>query len=113
FGTSAATLLGDLLLSWSDELFAEATAELGEPANAARREFATMRAEVTVGQYLDILEEHAWITRPDAEATSRAQKVVVYKSAKYSVEAPLIIGALLGGADEEQVAALRHYGVPL
>lgn len=113
FGTAAATLLGDLLLSWSDELFAEATLGFGEFATAARREFATMRAEVTLGQYLDVLEEHAWIAYPDAQAAARAQKVVVYKSAKYSVEAPLVIGALLGGADAAQVGALRGYGVPI
>ena len=113
FGQAAAMLLGDLLLSWSDELFAAASDGFGEQGAAARREFATMRAEVTLGQYLDVLEEHAWITRSDQEATARAQKVVVYKSAKYSVEAPLVIGALLGGADEGQVEALRRFGVPL
>lgn len=113
FGTAAATLLGDLLLGWSDELFEMASAGFGEPARAARREFATMRAEVTLGQYLDVLEEHAWIARSDSEAAARAQKVVIYKSAKYSIEAPLVIGALLGGADAEQVASLRGFGVPL
>jgi len=113
FGQAAALLLGDLLLSWSDELFAIATAEFGPTAAAARTEFATMRAEVTLGQYLDVLEEHAWIAQSDAEAAARAQKVVIYKSAKYSVEAPLVIGALLGGADEAQVESLRRYGVPL
>jgi len=113
FGTAAATLLGDLLLSWSDELFADASRRFGAHADAGRREFATMRSEVTLGQYLDVLEEHSWIARPDAEAAARAQKVVVYKSAKYSVEAPLVIGALLGGAGEREVAALRGFGVPL
>ena len=112
FGSGAAMLLGDLLLSWADEQFAEASSVFDSGA-AARREFATMRAEVTVGQYLDLLEEHAWLTASDAEAAARAQRVVVYKSAKYSVEAPLVIGARLGGADDEQVEALRRFGVPL
>jgi geranylgeranyl diphosphate synthase type I len=39
--------------------------------------------------------------------------VIVYKSARYSVEAPLAIGAALGGASAEQLAALRAFGLPL
>ncbi len=82
-------------------------------ASSAIAEFERMRAEVILGQYLDVLEEHSWIGRPDADAARRAQRVVIYKSAKYSVEAPLVIGALLGGATAAQVTALRGFGVPL
>jgi geranylgeranyl diphosphate synthase type I len=39
--------------------------------------------------------------------------VIVYKSAKYSVQAPLTIGASLGGGTLAQVAALRDFGLPL
>ena len=115
FGTSSALLLGDLLLSWSDELFADGLQKLGslEARIAARTEFTAMRMEVTVGQYLDILEESAWARQPEAEQLSRANRVIVYKSAKYSVEAPLAIGASLGGGSLAQVAALRDFGLPL
>jgi geranylgeranyl diphosphate synthase type I len=115
FGTSAALLLGDLLLGWSDELFDRGGALLDDPkaALAGRREFNRMRTEVTAGQYLDILEEHAWTTHPETQTLPRAHRVVVYKSAKYSIEAPLAIGASLGGADESVVAALRDFGLPL
>ena len=115
FGRSAGLLLGDLLLGWSDELFDQGTAILGnrDAATAGRREFALMRTEVTAGQYLDILEENAWATYPEAESLPRAHRVIVYKSAKYSIEAPLAIGAALGGALPEQLAALRAFGLPL
>jgi len=115
FGQAAALLLGDLLLGWADALFDEGASALRSRADGdrAKAEFAKMRAEVILGQYLDVLEEHSWIARPDAEAAMRAQRVVVYKSAKYSVEAPLVIGALLGGASAEQISALRGYGLPL
>jgi len=115
FGDAAALLLGDLLLGWADSAMREASGLLAsrQAATAATAEFERMRAEVILGQYLDVLEEHSWIARPDSEAAQRAQRVVVYKSAKYSVEAPLIIGALLGGATAAQVAALRGFGVPL
>lgn len=115
FGRSAAVLLGDLLLGWSDELLDRGIALLADrrAGAAARAEFNRMRTEVTAGQYLDVLEEHAWNIAGDREALPRAHRVVVYKSAKYSVEAPLAIGAALAGASPAQSAALREFGLPL
>ena len=115
FGTSTAILLGDLLLGWSDELFEEGLALLSDrdAARAARAEFFRMRTEVTVGQYLDVLEEDSWRSRPDSEALPRAHRVIVYKSAKYSVEAPLVIGGALAGGSLGQLSALRAFGLPL
>jgi geranylgeranyl diphosphate synthase type I len=115
FGRSSALLLGDLLLGWSDELFDSGTRELADrhAALAARAEFTLMRMEVTVGQYLDILEEESWNVRPESELLGRAHRVIVYKSAKYSVEAPLVIGAALGGGSSAQLASLRQFGLPI
>ncbi len=115
YGDATALLVGDLLLAWSDELFESGAAVLAHPdaSAAARREFAMMRTEVTVGQYLDMLEETSWRTRPEAELLPRAHRVIVYKSAKYSVEAPLAIGASLAEASLAQLAALRAFGLPL
>ena len=115
FGGSAALLLGDLLLGWSDEIFDSALRSLTDPAASAegRAEFNRMRTEVTVGQYLDIVEENAWRNHPESELLPRAHRVIVYKSAKYSVESPLAIGSALGGGTTEQTAALRAFGLPL
>jgi geranylgeranyl diphosphate synthase type I len=115
FGESSALLLGDLLLAWSDELFDDGCRRLPDrgAGEAARSEFARMRTEVIVGQYLDILEEASWRSRPDSELLSRAHRVILYKSAKYSVESPLVIGGSLAGASLEQLAALREFGLPL
>ena len=115
FGQSAALLLGDLLLAWSDQLMSSgAQAEPNRhSAQAARNEFDRMRVDVTAGQYLDIVEENAWPTVDKLDALSRAQQVVIYKSAKYSIEAPLVIGAAIGGASEEHIRTLREFGLPL
>jgi geranylgeranyl diphosphate synthase type I len=115
YGLSAALLLGDLLLGWSDDLVDAGVALSGDAASgrAAREEFARMRTEVTAGQYLDIFEEMAWRALPESEHLSRAQRVIVFKSAKYSVEAPLAIGASLAGGSLAQIAALRDFGLPL
>ncbi|MBM7504589.1 polyprenyl synthetase family protein [Agromyces aurantiacus] len=115
YGRATAILLGDLLLGWSDELLDEGLAVLPDPAAArtARTEFNRMRTEVTVGQYLDILEERAWLAMPDDEQRARAERVVVYKSAKYSIEAPLVIGGAIAGGGPAQLQALQAFGLPL
>lgn len=107
FGGAAAILLGDLCLVWSDELLHGAGLD---PATLARARpvFDLMRTEVTVGQYLDV---H---TQASGEvSTARATKVARYKSAKYTVERPLLFGAALAGAPDEVTAAYSGYGLPL
>lgn len=115
FGESAAIIFGDLILVWSDERFIEATALAADPAwgRRAREEFRRMRAEVAAGQYLDLVEEVAWPAVPVADRALRARRVATSKSARYSVEAPLVLGALLAGADDERVARIRAFGLPL
>jgi geranylgeranyl diphosphate synthase type I len=114
FGRSAAVLLGDLLVAWSDDLLESGLAD-ADPAVAAhaRAEYARMRRDVTVGQYLDIAEESAFQTSPDHQHADRALRVASLKSARYSVEQPLLIGAALAGADDAQRAALRGFGHPI
>jgi geranylgeranyl diphosphate synthase type I len=115
FGRSSAVLLGDLLLCWADELFDDAVGltTIREDGRAARAEFNRMRLEVTAGQYLDIVAEAAWPHVQDSEAVRTAERVIVFKSAKYSIESPLVIGATLAGATMPQLAALRAFGLPL
>lgn len=110
-GRSAAILLGDLLVAWSDDLFEE---DLGlAPAGAAaasRAEYARMRRDVTIGQYLDVAEESAHITTPATEQLARALAIASHKSARYSVQQPLLIGATLAEASEQQRGALDAFG---
>lgn len=115
FGESSAIIFGDLLLVWSDECFIEATLAADSPVagRRAREEFRRMRAEVAAGQYLDLVEEVAWPTVPVAELDTRARRVATAKSARYSVESPLVLGALLAGADDEHVERIRAFGLPL
>ncbi|GAA2153802.1 polyprenyl synthetase family protein [Kitasatospora kazusensis] len=111
YGASAAVLLGDLLLIWCDELFIRS----GLPSArvlAAKPAFDLMRTEVMVGQYLDVLEPVAGDSA-DEGALQRARTVLHYKSAKYTIERPLQVGALLAGADPELVAAYSAFGLPL
>ncbi len=107
FGDSAAVLLGDLALVWSDELLHSAGVDVADLARA-RPVFDQMRTEVTVGQYLDVHTQATGDT-----SVERAGKVARFKSAKYTVERPLLIGAALAGADSALVRAYSDFGLPL
>ena len=112
FGRAAAVLLGDLLVAWSDDLL-EAGIAASAHAAAVRAEYARMRRDVTIGQFLDIAEESAWSVNDDDGHAERALRVVSLKAARYSVEQPLLIGAAIAGADAAQQEALRAFGHPL
>lgn len=112
FGRASAVLLGDLLVAWSDDLLEQSL--IGEASAAdVRAEYARMRRDVTVGQMLDIAEESAWSVSPASDQLDRALRVAWLKSARYSIEQPLVLGATLAGADARQLAALRAFGHPV
>jgi geranylgeranyl diphosphate synthase type I len=107
FGTGAAILVGDLALVWSDELLRGSgisVAALGR----ARAVWDTMRTEVTAGQYLDLLRAAGGLPGPDGALT-----VARYKSAGYTVQRPLQLGAAIAGAGEDVRAACTAIGLPL
>ena len=115
FGVAGSVLVGDLMLGWSSEIFGNALLQSPnrEIESACRDEFSLMRVEVMAGQYLDVLEENAAATRPVSEGVGRAEKVILYKTAKYSIEAPLRIGAAFAGADPAKLSQFTHFGIPL
>jgi geranylgeranyl diphosphate synthase type I len=107
YGAAAAILLGDLLLSWSDELLRRS----GLPHDRVRDAltvFDLTRSEVIAGQFLDVSAQ----ARGESDV-DMAMTVLRYKSAKYSVERPLHLGATLAGATPEVLAALTSFGLPL
>src|SRR4051794_2425352 len=107
YGASAAILLGDLLLSWSDEMLRRCGLPL-ERVMAALDVFDRCRSEVIAGQFLDVSVQARGAADVDAAMT-----VLRYKSAKYSVERPLHVGATLAGATADQLVELSAFGLPL
>ncbi|WP_295698979.1 polyprenyl synthetase family protein [Lapillicoccus sp.] len=113
FGEAAAILAGDLCLQWTDELYSTS----GLPAEhlgRARRTFDMMRTQLMGGQYLDILESaRGWDGLDTAARIASARNVIRYKSAKYTIEHPLLIGATAGGVPATAIDALSRYGLAL
>ncbi|WP_246086751.1 polyprenyl synthetase family protein [Nocardioides humi] len=107
YGAAAAILLGDLLLSWADELLRRCG--LGwDRVGPALEVFDLCRSEVIAGQFLDVSVQ----ARGRADV-AQAMTVLRYKSAKYSIERPLHVGAALAGADPAALDLLTGFGLPL
>jgi geranylgeranyl diphosphate synthase type I len=111
FGVSAAVLAGDLCLTWSDELYTGS----GLPSAAltrGRAVFNAMRTQLMGGQYLDLLEQ-ATAGQGAGSTLQRARRVIQFKSARYTVEHPLLLGARLAGAGDEVQTGFSRFGLPL
>lgn len=108
FGTSVAILVGDLSLCWADDLFINSLMHSGLDFEALHRALPAwqgMRTEVIGGQLLDISLEASGSDDPERSAT-----VNRFKTAAYTIERPLHIGAAIAGASEETIDALRGFG---
>lgn len=105
-GKSLAMLVGDLLMALAGQLFVDS----GLPAgylSRARPLWAALARELIAGECLEILCTGAV---PDI---AESLKVIRYKTAKYTVEQPLLIGGALGGANDRLRKAFSAYGLPL
>ncbi|MEE1929893.1 polyprenyl synthetase family protein [Streptomyces sp. TRM 70351] len=103
---SLAVLVGDLLMAWAGQLFAAC----GLPAAYLARGrplWAVLARELVAGECLEILRTGS---RPD---TAASLQVVRYKTAKYTVEHPLLMGGALAGASTGLRGLLSAYGLPL
>lgn len=118
FGRAGALLLGDLLLVWSAEMFANSGLTAAQLADA-QTPLQAVRTEVTAGQYLDVVAQSIdpyARTRTAAGVTdleALIARVVTYKSACYTIERPLHIGAALAGATPDRFETFTAYGRPL
>ncbi len=111
FGLAGAVLAGNLCLTWTDELYATCGLPDADLARG-RGVFDRMRTQLMAGQFLDVVESmRPWDDLADDERVARAGRVIRYKSAKYTVEHPLLLGATVGGLDAAGLDALSRYGL--
>jgi len=101
FGEGVAVLVGDLTHVYADVLLQSAPAPVWPLWNE-------LRVELNVGQYLDLLGT----ARGDTDL-ERASRIARYKSAKYTIERPLHLGAAGAGALDAHEALFTDFGVPL
>ncbi|WP_405591764.1 polyprenyl synthetase family protein [Streptomyces sp. NBC_01092] len=106
-GVHAAILLGDLALAWSDEILHTARLTPAQLA-AVLPILDDMRTELMYGQYLDLLGSGHGAAGIDTALTAAR-----LKTAKYTVERPLHIGAAISGANAVTLSVLSRYALPV
>jgi geranylgeranyl diphosphate synthase, type I len=97
-------LAGDMACAWAQRALLE-TDLAPERVLRASRELAKVHEEVVAGQILDVVAASI-----DARAVEAMHAL---KTASYSVRGPVVMGAHLAGASDEQVAALTSFAEPL
>ncbi|APT90970.1 geranylgeranyl pyrophosphate synthase [Corynebacterium sphenisci DSM 44792] len=104
YGQAIAIIAGDVALAWSDDLLHESGLSAAALARA-RRPWSEMRTEVLGGQVLDITAENS-----GEGGVAVAERINLFKTAAYTVERPLHIGAAIAGAGPEIIDAYRVFG---
>lgn len=106
FGLSTAILAGNLLNYYGSELLL--SVEIGQRQRLAALEYQSILETTNFGQFLDMVGE----LRPKIKLTE-IDLIHYLKTARYSFEGPLVVGAILAGASRELVARLRAVAIPI
>jgi geranylgeranyl diphosphate synthase type I len=107
FGCAAAILLGDVALAWADDLVMDVISDHPELIRI-RPAWQAMRTEVLAGQFLDVRAQAS-----DDEQVASAQRVNELKTAAYTVQRPLHLGALVADAPADLIARYLEFGKDL
>ncbi|MGH3694220.1 MAG: polyprenyl synthetase family protein [Pseudonocardiaceae bacterium] len=107
FGSATAILLGDIALAWADDMLRSADL-WPDQLTRAHAVWQAMRTEVLAGQYLDVLTQACGDETPET-----ALQIDRYKTAAYTVERPLHLGAAIAGADQALVRSYRRFGADI
>ena len=105
-GNSVAIIAGDTIFALAGKSLSQFP-DSGKVVSA-RQLLDEMCLEINFGQCLDVLGN-----KMDTLERDWIMKVMEFKTAGYTVEKPLLIGALLGGASPELLDSLSKYGKPL
>jgi geranylgeranyl diphosphate synthase type I len=97
FGMASAVLVGDLSLVLSEQLL-RTSGFAGDRLERAMSRFDRMRAEMAAGQFLDV------------SGSADLRRVRALKTASYTAEGPVLIGAALAGAGTAAEGSLRVFG---
>lgn len=110
-GDTAAILAGDLACGYAQEALLE-TALPADRVLAAARAFARIQEDVVTGQLAEMsgIPEVGRLRRTSVPSV---EVIHALKTASYTVEGPLAMGAHLAGASDARVAELARYGRPL
>lgn len=109
YGLSTALLAGDINHIFMHQLLVDSTFDDRQKIKALRW-VGQKTLEVAGGELLDLIVS---IEKDHTPSPGQLLNIARYKTASYSFECPLVLGALLAGADESALDELSGFAVPL
>lgn len=107
FGVSMAIVVGDLVSSWVYKIILDANFDVKKKIEAMRK-IAEITSDTLAGEMID-----QTLGASDSFDENLIFRVGDYKTARYTVAAPLELGAVLSGADQEEIDYILRFSVPL
>jgi geranylgeranyl diphosphate synthase type I len=102
YGTSLATLTGDLLLSWAENAMSQMKIPAA-PVRGVPDAWSMLKEEVILGQALDV----SMASFPERADRRKIMNVMALKSGRYSVGRPILLGYALANKKADEKAVLR------
>lgn len=107
FGESIGIVVGDMVAAFGNDIIFRSPFP-DERKFRALSELQKIVAYTVIGQTMDIYGEYR-----KKVSEKDILKMYEYKTAKYTIEGPLALGALLAGAKPEFIASLSRYALPV
>lgn len=107
FGVSMAIIAGDLSMSFGYEILNSSNFE-NDLKIKALNNLDKIICNTILGQSLDLT-----LSKDDNFDIDTIFEMQKYKTAKYTIEGPLHLGAILAGADEKFLDSLSNYAIPV
>jgi len=107
YGMSMAIIAGDLASSFGHKILADSKFSSG-PKLRAIYEMNKIIANTIMGEAMDVT-----LAIKDKYAKKDIIDMQMYKTAKYTIEGPIHLGAILAGASEKYLKSLSEFAIPL
>ena len=108
-GQNIALVMGDILLVLAIETFFNATLDR-EPKEKAFQRFLAYITDTGCGEVQDILLSARDVSLVSLE---NIQEMYDYKTTRYTIECPLVLGALLSEVSDEVLSVLEQFSQPI
>jgi geranylgeranyl diphosphate synthase, type I len=107
FGNSMAIIIGDMVGALGSQIIFSSKFP-AERITRALNKLQSIISLTVIGQTKDIYMEYL-----GKASEKEVLKMYEYKTARYTIEGPLHLGAILAGADDQLLAGLSRYAIPL
>lgn len=107
FGTSMAIVVGDLVSSWVYKIILNADFDIQKKIETMRK-ISEITSDTLAGEMID-----QTLGVSDSFDEDLIFRVGDYKTARYTVAAPLELGAVLSGTNQKEIDYIFNFSVPL